>query len=203
MIDPSAWGAPAAIHWVISVLALPMSICPQAMLYGRPSREIDLVRPVIACLVTVYPTVPGRGACAEIDPLLMIRPPCGSCAFIIRTAWCAHRYEPVRLVATIDCQPAGVSSSTAPGGAPVPALLTSRSTRPNRSRTAANSLSTDSASPTSAATGSTVSGGASFTVSSSGADRRPAATTCQPLSASVTVISRPSPEPAPVTTATR
>ena len=53
LTEPSACGAPAAIHWVISVLALPMSIWPQAMLYGRPSREIDLVRPVIACLVTV------------------------------------------------------------------------------------------------------------------------------------------------------
>src|ERR1700756_661655 len=132
-----------------------MSICPQAMLYGRPSREIDLVSPVIACLVTVYPTEPGGGACAEIEPLLMIRPPCGSCAFIIRTAWCAHRYEPVRFVATIDCHPSGDTSSTAPGGAPVPALFTSRSNRSHRSPTTPNSVATDSGSVTSAATGST------------------------------------------------
>ena len=50
---PSAWRAPAAIHSVISVAALPMSIWPQAMPNGRPSSEIDLVSPVIACLVAV------------------------------------------------------------------------------------------------------------------------------------------------------
>jgi hypothetical protein len=37
----------------MSVAALPMSICPQAMSKRRPSREMDLVRPVIACLVAV------------------------------------------------------------------------------------------------------------------------------------------------------
>src|ERR1700734_4080850 len=95
----------------------------------------------------------------------MIRPPIGRCAFIIATAWCAHRYEPVRLVARIDCHPSGVSSSTAPAGAPVPALLTSRSPPPNRSP--------------------------------------PVAAAYQPLLASVIVISPPSPDPAPVTTATR
>ena len=48
--------------------------------------------------------LPGRGVCAEIEPLLMIRPPRGSCAFIIRTACCAHRKAPVRLVSTTACQ---------------------------------------------------------------------------------------------------
>jgi hypothetical protein len=38
---------------VSSVAALPMSIWLQAMLYARPSREIDLVRPVSACLEAV------------------------------------------------------------------------------------------------------------------------------------------------------
>src|SRR5262249_8190774 len=38
---------------VISVAALPISICPHAMPYGRPSRAIDRVRPVTACLVAV------------------------------------------------------------------------------------------------------------------------------------------------------
>ena len=37
----------------MSVSALPMSICPQAMLYLRPSSAVDFVRPVIACLVDV------------------------------------------------------------------------------------------------------------------------------------------------------
>jgi hypothetical protein len=38
---------------VISVAALPMSIWLQAMSNGRPSSEVALVRPVIACLVAV------------------------------------------------------------------------------------------------------------------------------------------------------
>jgi len=40
---------------------------------------MELVKPVIACL-------PGRGLCAETEPLLMIRPPRGGCARMIRTA---------------------------------------------------------------------------------------------------------------------
>ena len=65
---------------VMSVPALPMSICPQAMSYARPSSEVDLVRPVIACLVAVYGAEFGRGDVAEMEPLLMIRPPRGVCA---------------------------------------------------------------------------------------------------------------------------
>lgn len=38
---------------VMSVAALPMSIWPTAMPYGRPSSDSDLVRPVSACLVAV------------------------------------------------------------------------------------------------------------------------------------------------------
>ena len=38
---------------VSSVAALPMSICPQAMSYGRPSSDSDFVSPVIACFVAV------------------------------------------------------------------------------------------------------------------------------------------------------
>ena len=66
--DPFACGTPLAIRAVISVAALPMSICPQAMLYFRPSSEVDLVSPVIACLVAVYGAELGRGDVAEIDP---------------------------------------------------------------------------------------------------------------------------------------
>src|SRR6516164_2741184 len=132
----------------------------------------------------------------------MIRPPRGSWAFIMRTAWCAHRNEPVRLVATIDCQPSSDTSSTAPGGAPVPALFTSRSSRPYRFSTAVNKVATESASVTSVTTGSTVPAAASAAVSSRGVRRRPAAATCQSASASASVMWRPRPEPAPVTTAT-
>jgi hypothetical protein len=54
-----------------------MSIWPQAMSCFLPSRDSDLVSPVIACLVAVYGAEFGRGACAEIEPLLMILPPAG------------------------------------------------------------------------------------------------------------------------------
>jgi len=37
----------------MSVAAFPMSIWPQAIPCSRPSSEIDLVSPVIACLVAV------------------------------------------------------------------------------------------------------------------------------------------------------
>ena len=50
---PLACGTPRPKRWVISVAALPMSICPQAMSKARPSSERDLVSPVIACLVAV------------------------------------------------------------------------------------------------------------------------------------------------------
>ena len=54
-----------------------MSIWLQAMSYLRPSSDVDFVSPVIACLVAVYGAEFGRGACAEIEPLLMMRPPRG------------------------------------------------------------------------------------------------------------------------------
>ena len=41
------------IATAMSVRALPMSICPQAMLNGRPSRLIDRVIPVTACFEVV------------------------------------------------------------------------------------------------------------------------------------------------------
>ena len=50
---PSACRAPRAIPAVMSVAALPMSICPHAMPNGRPSSDSDFVSPVIACLVDV------------------------------------------------------------------------------------------------------------------------------------------------------
>ena len=50
---PLACGMPRVMGSVMSVAALPMSICPQAMSKARPSRDSDLVSPVIACLVAV------------------------------------------------------------------------------------------------------------------------------------------------------
>ena len=45
--------AARAMRAVMSVAAFPISICPQAISYLRPSSEVDLVRPVMACLVEV------------------------------------------------------------------------------------------------------------------------------------------------------
>ena len=50
---PCACSAPAFIPSASGVAALPMSICPQAMSYCRPSSDVDLVRPVMACFVDV------------------------------------------------------------------------------------------------------------------------------------------------------
>src|SRR6478752_1067779 len=85
-VAPFACIAPCGNVAVISVAALPMSIWLQAMSYLRQSNDVDFVSPVIACLVAVYGAELGLGACAEIEPLLMMRPPRGVCAFIIRIA---------------------------------------------------------------------------------------------------------------------
>ena len=51
--DPFACLTPFCIRWVMGVAALPMSIWPQAMSWGRPSSEVARVSPVIACFVAV------------------------------------------------------------------------------------------------------------------------------------------------------
>src|ERR1700730_18855341 len=93
------------------------------MSYLRPSSAVDLVRPVIPCFVAVYGAEFGRGLCAEIDLLLMMRPPRGCCAFMILNASCVHKNAPVRFTSTTAFHCSGVMSSSAMGGAPVPALL--------------------------------------------------------------------------------
>ncbi len=165
---------------------------------------MDLVRPVIACLVAVYAALWGRGVCADIEPLLMIRPPRGVCVFIIRTAWWAHRKAPVRLVSTACRQPAGEISSTGPAGPNIPALLTSRSTRCHRCWTAPNSAATDSGTVTSVGTARPApdAAAAEDRVSRSGCSRRPAAATRHPAASRAWAMHRPRPDPAPVTTAT-
>ena len=50
---PSACGTPEFIFSVMSEAALPMSICPHAMPYGRPSSDSVLVSPEIACFEQV------------------------------------------------------------------------------------------------------------------------------------------------------
>src|SRR5207245_3998735 len=93
------------------------------MSYLRPSRDVDLVRPVIACFVAVYGAEFGRGACAEMEPLLMIRPPRGSWAFMSLKASCVQRTTPGRLISTTVFHCSSVKSSRGSGGAPVRALL--------------------------------------------------------------------------------
>ena len=85
-LPPFAWMTPSAMRAAIGVMAFPMSIWPQAMSYLRPSRAVALVSPVMACLVEVYGAELGRGAWAEIEPLLMILPPRGSWSFMILNA---------------------------------------------------------------------------------------------------------------------
>src|SRR5919198_3508243 len=97
------------------------------MSYLRPSNEVDLVRPVMACLVAVYGAELGRGAWAEIEPLLMMRPPRGSWFFISLNACWMHRKVPVRLTPTTSCHCSKERSSSGIGGGPGPALLNRRS----------------------------------------------------------------------------
>src|ERR1019366_10729185 len=101
----------------------PMSICRQAMVGRRPSREMLLVRPVMACFVAVYGAEWGRGACAEMEPLLMIRPPRGRCAFMSLMASWAQRNAPVRLTATTRIHCSERRSSSGMAGGPGAAVL--------------------------------------------------------------------------------
>ncbi len=201
---PFACGTPLAILAVMGVAALPMSIWPQAMSYLRPSRAVVLVRPVIPCLVDVYATEPGRGVCAEIEPLLMIRPPGGCWFFMILNASCVHRKAPVRLMSTTAFHCSYDSSSSDMAGAPMPALLNSTSSRPNVSIVLAKSARTDSGTPTSVWTTSAFDGPAfpSAAAASSRSTRRPARATLYPASRSASAEALPTPVPAPVTIAT-
>src|SRR5919198_1254089 len=112
------------------------------MSYLRPSSDVDLVSPVIACFVDVYGAEFGRGAWAEMERLLMMRPPRGSCAFMILNASCVHRNEPVRLMSTTFFQVSNGRSSSGTAGAPIPALLYSTSRRPKASLVFAKSALT-------------------------------------------------------------
>ena len=174
------------------------------MLYALPSSDVDLVKPVIACLVAVYATENGRGACAEIDPLLIIRPPIGVCVFIRRMASCVHRNDAVKFVSTTVCHCSNVKSSIGTGGAPVPALLNSTSRRPNASLVLANIAAMALGSDTSATTANprSPSAPASAIDSASASSRRPTSTTEYPTFKSATAEARPIPELAPVTNAT-
>src|SRR5438552_81185 len=128
----------------------------------------------------------------------MIRPPRGSCVFMILMASCEHRNAPVRFAATTALQCSYVSSSIGIPGAFRPALLNRTSSRPNISFVLANSARTDSGAPTSVGTASIF----PPEVSSSAAARRPASTTEYPADCNARAAARPIPLPAPVTIAT-
>src|SRR5215467_5308814 len=113
---------------------------------------MHLVSPVIACFVAVYGAEFGRGVCAEIEPLLMMRPPRGCCAFIIFMASCAHRKAPVRLTSTTDVHCSNDRSSMGTPGAPDPALLKSKSSLPNVSAAFVNRARTEAGFVTSVGT---------------------------------------------------
>src|SRR5207244_9097414 len=151
-LSPFACGTPSTLRCVISVAALPMSIWPQAMSYLRQSRDVDFVKPVIACFVAVYGAEFGLGAWAEMEPLLTIRPPRGCWLFMTLIASWVQRNAPVRFASTTDLHCSYVRSSSGRGGAPEPALLKRRSNRPNISVVFANRALTDCGSPTSVGT---------------------------------------------------
>src|SRR2546427_40870 len=82
----------------------------------------------------------------------MMRPPRGCWFFIILIASCVHRKGPVRFVSITVFHCSTVRSSSGTGGAPVPALLKSRSSRPNASFVRAKSAWIDAESVTSVGT---------------------------------------------------
>src|SRR5271170_7051823 len=104
----------------------------------------------MACLETVYGAEFGRGTCADNEPLLMILPPLGDCAAMRLNASRAHRNAPVTLTSITERQSSMLTSDTPVGAAAVPALLNSRSIRPNRAAVWSNKLVTESSIRTSA-----------------------------------------------------
>mmetsp|Transcript_85045 Transcript_85045/g.221972 ORF Transcript_85045/g.221972 Transcript_85045/m.221972 type:complete len:263 (-) Transcript_85045:101-889(-) len=192
----------------MSVKVLPMSICPQAMSKGLPSKAVDFVSPVTACFEAVYAADMGRGRSADTDPLLMILPPRGFCDFMSLKACWVHRNVPVTLASMHRLKASTDTSSIGVGGTPVPALLNNKSQRPKRCSTSLNSLSTSAHLQTSHVTAATSTCAASLfikaTVSSRASLLRPASATHEKLPdfARAMADARPTPLPAPVTTAT-
>src|SRR4051812_17298624 len=173
------------------------------MSYLRPSSAVDFVSPVMPCFDAVYGAEFARGACAEIEPLLMMRPPRGSWLFMMRNACCVHRNAPVRFVSITrrHCSN-GRSSSATPSGVPTPALLNNTSSRPNRARVAENIAVTWSGCVTSHSTTSEGAAPADAATASSLPRSRPASTTANPSARKACAVDLPIPLPAPVMSAT-
>src|SRR5262245_3807849 len=141
-----------------------------------------------------------------MEPLLMMRPPRGCWLFMILIASCVHRNEPVRLVSTTAFHFSKGSSSRGTGGAPMPALLNRRSSRPKTCFVCVKRARMDSGSLTSVGTTSVFDPGdfdfPSSAAASSASFRRPARTTENPSRRSASAEYLPTPLPAPVTIAT-
>src|SRR5712691_5592444 len=126
-----------------------------------------------------------------MDPLLMIRPPRGSWLFMILHASWVQRNAPVRFVSTTVFHCSYVNSSRGTGGAPVPALLNKRSSRPNASFVRANRALMEAGSLTSVGTTNVREPGdlPSSAPASRSSLRRPAMTTATLSDEAMVVIS--------------
>src|ERR1019366_7719713 len=133
----------------------------------------------------------------------MMRPPRGDWLFMILMASWVHRNMPVKLVATMFCQVSNGRSSSGMAGAPMPALLNRTSSRPKFDFTVENSARIDSHFDTSVGTASACAPTALISAAtlSSISLRRPASTRLQPAFAKAIATARPTPVPAPVTSA--
>src|SRR5947209_2178069 len=133
----------------------------------------------------------------------MIRPPRGDCVFMMRNACCAQRNDPVRLISTTLFHCSKGSSSRSTPGAPMPALLNSKSSRPKIFSTSPNSAFTESGSATSVGIVIALRPEAppSLATASSGSLRRPASATFHPAFIKARAEALPTPVPPPVTTA--
>ena len=147
----------------------------------------------------------GLGVVAEIEPLLMMRPPMGFWSFMTRKASRMHKNMPVKLVSTTPFHISKLNSGKGIAGVLTPALLNSKSTRPNVLTHCANKLATESSCVTSVGTAKTREPAfkalASSTTSSKLACLRPANTRLQPSCNKAMAVALPMPEPAPVTMA--
>src|SRR5581483_8133286 len=145
----------------------------------------------------------GRGACAEIEPLLMMRPPFGLCAFMMRIASCEHQNIAFRLMSTTERHCSTVRSSIGTAGSPMPALLKSTSSRPHLAFSSAKMRFTSSGLVMSAASTRQRSfAPESAAVFSSSSLRRPTRPTQKPSLCSASAADLPMPVPAPVMSAT-
>ena len=145
----------------------------------------------MANLVAVYPPANGVPITPATEPMFTITP---SPRARIAGSTARHtRHTPSRFVSTMALASSMEVSSTGPPIA-MPALFTTASSRPARSRTSATPAATESSSRTSMVTASTPGGVAS--------GRRPAPKTRCPRRESSTATARPIPVLTPVTSTT-